>query len=295
MVRTSFLITVLALAACGDGNNKPDTPADAPPADAPDTTPLDFKLQFTPKVEDQPFACGRTYAHQGAEDTTITPRDFRFYVMNLQLIKADGSKVDAALVQDQSWQYQNVALLDFEDFTGGCQDGTPETNTSIHVTAPRGTYTGVAFDVGIPEAMNHTDLTSMPSPMNLTSLWWGWGFGHIFLAAVSHTDITTPTPGTNDSYVHVGSIGCTGDPSVGETVVCTHPNRPHFELTGLDPTKKAITADYGAVLKDSKLTTDPGCHSAPEAPCAYPFDHVGINWYTGSLTPSTQTLFRIDP
>ena len=297
MIRTIALALVL-VAACGDDHHaSPDAPTavDASVDTQPDAGPLDVTLHFTPKVGTAAFACGQTYSNMGAEATTITPRDFRIYVHDVELIRDDGTHVPLTLAQDGTWQYQNLALLDFENFTGGCADGTPETNTVIHGTAPAGHYTGLAFTVGVPEAMNHVDLTTLPAPLNVTGLWWGWGFGHIFLAVVTHTDITTPAPGTNDHYIHVGSIDCTGDPEMGQPVTCTRPNRPIIELTGFDPTSHAIVADFGAVIAKSNLTSSVGCHSFSEDTCAFPFDLVGLNWFTGSQTPTTQKIFRIDP
>jgi len=292
-----IIATALLLLACGDAADRAapdaaqalDAGADAP------SGPRDIRIQFAPKVGAAAFACGQSYAAMGDEATVITPRDFRVYVHDVQLIREDGVRVPLALVQDGTWQYQNVALLDFEDFTGGCADGTPETNTVIHGSAPAGRYTGIAFTVGVPEAMNHVDLTTLPAPLNLTSLWWGWGFGHIHLAIVTHTEITAPEPGTNDHYIHVGSIDCTGAPQNGEAVACARPNRPYIELTGFDPTSHPIIADFGAVIARSKLASSRGCHSFSEDTCAYPFDFVGLNWFTGSQTPTTQRLFRIDP
>lgn len=286
-------VLIAMVAACGE-NGPAVTPDAAPPQPDADLGPRDIEIRFAPKVGTAPFACGQTYAAMGDEATTITPRDFRIYVSDVNLIAADGSKVPLDLTQDGTWQYQDVALLDFEDFTGGCADGTPETNTVLRGKVPAGTYDGISFTIGIPPAMNHVDLTSLPAPLNLSGLWWGWGFGHIFMAVVTHTEITAPTPGTNDHYVHVGSTECTGDPEMGETVECAKPNRPYIELRGFDPTAEAITADFGAVIAKSKLATSAGCHSFSEDTCAYPFDYVGLNWFTGSQTPTTQKLFRID-
>ncbi len=291
------LVASLGLVACGD-NGDSATPDAAPTIDAASDAPagpLDVRVQFVPKVGSAAFACGQSYPTMGDEATTITPRDFRVYVHEVQLIREDGEHVPLTLVQDGAWQYQNVALLDFENFTGGCADGTPETNAVIQGSAPAGRYTGIAFTVGVPAAMNHVDLTSLPAPLNLTGLWWGWGFGHIFLAVVTHTEITTPQPATNDHYVHLGSLDCVGDPEKGEAVACARPNRPYIELTGFDPTRTPIVADFGAVIAKSKLATSQGCHSFTEATCAYPFDFVGLNWFTGSQTPTTQKVFRIDP
>lgn len=283
------------LAACGDNRDvlEPDAPV-TPEPDAPagpETRAV--TLRFTPMVGDAAFACGQTYANLGVESTTITPRDFRFYVHDVQLIAADGARVPVELTAD-SWQYQGVALLDFEDFTGGCQDGTAETNTTLRGTVPDGTYIGVAFTIGIPDALNHADMTSLPAPLNLTGLWWSWRFGHIFLAAVTHTEITEPTPGTNDHYFHLGAIDCTGDPEIGEAVTCAKPNLPQFAITGLDPLTQPIVVDYGALLSRSKLATTVGCHSFSEEPCAGPFDLVGLDWATGART-DTQVMFRVAP
>jgi len=301
MIRTSLSV-LLFLTACGDDGNHttpdarplPDAAPDAPAPDAPEG-PRTVAIQLTPRVGAAPFACGQSYPTMGEEATTITPRDFRIYVSDIHLIRADGEHVPLTLTQDGTWQYQSLALLDFEDFTGGCADGTPETNTSLRGTVPPGTYTGIDFTIGVPEPLNHVDLTSQPAPLNLTGLWWGWGFGHIFAAIVTHTDITTPAPATNDHYIHLGSLDCVGDPAKGESVACARPDRPYIELTGFDPTSHPIIADFGAVIARSKLTTSIGCHSFSEDTCAFPFDFLGLNWFTGSQTPSTQRLFRVEP
>jgi hypothetical protein len=82
---------------------------------------------------------------------------------------------------------------------------------------------------------------------------------------------------------------------MGEQVTCTKPNRPLVELIGFDPLTQPIIADYGAVLPMSNLTTSVGCHSFTQDPCAWPFDFVGLNWFTGSQTPTTQRMFRTTP
>lgn len=280
----------VVLIACGDNDSvSPDAALQV------DTSPRAVTLQFQPKVGSAAFACGQTYPNMGVESTAISPRDFRFYVHDVKLVAEDGTLVPLALEQDGAWQYQNVAMLDFEDFTGQCLDGTSGTNTALRGTVPNGIYRGVEFTIGIPAEMNHANLTTLPSPLNLTGLWWGWRSGHIFLAAVAHTEITTPTPGINDHYFHLGSIGCTGDPALGQPVTCPKPNRPLIQLRGFDPLTQPIIADFGAVLRMSSLATSPGCHSFTQEPCAWPFDFVGLNWFTGSQTPSTQKLFRITP
>lgn len=296
----TFTLLAALAAACGDGGGAPDAVAShdaAPTADATgsfDAPPAEraVTITFDPRVGALPFACGSTYADQGADHVAITPQDFRIYVSEVSLIADDGSVHPVTLTED-AWQARGVTLLDFEDFTGSCTDGTPETNLSIRGTADNLTYTGLRFRIGIPDEVNHVDLIDVPSPLDLTGLWWGWNFGHIFLAAVAETPITDPEPGVNDFYFHLGSTGCTGDAELGETVTCSYPNRPTIDLAGFDPTSTPIVADYGALLARSPLSTAAGCHSFPDDTCAWPFDLVGMNFVTGSETPSTQRLFRV--
>lgn len=311
LTRTSLLafsaVSALSLLACtgDDEASVPDaggsgadaaTTDGAPVPDAgvlADAAPAEITLAFTPVVDDEPFACGTVYGGKGAEATDITPRDFRMYVHDVELITASGERVPLALTQDGEWQLDDVVLLDFEDFTGGCADGTPATNTEIRGTAPAGTYDGVAFKLGIPAALNHQDLIDVAAPLNLTGLWWGWNFGHIFVAIVTHADLTDPEPSVNDHYIHIGSTGCTGDAETGETVTCTNPNRAEIVLTGFDPTTTPIVADFGAVIAQSNLATSDGCHSFTQGPCAWPFELVGLSWLSGTPTPTTQKLFRV--
>jgi uncharacterized repeat protein (TIGR04052 family) len=302
-MRLFLALIPLAFIACGD-NDPSVTPDASQAADAPvtvdappdaDTSPRAVTLQFTPTVGTAAFACGQTYASMGAEVTTISPRDFRLYVHDVKLVREDGERVALALDQDGVWQHQNVAMLDFEDFTGACQDGTPETRATITGMIPNAAYRGVEFTIGIPDALNHAELTTLPAPLNLTGLWWGWRSGHIFLAIVTHAEITTPAPATNDHYFHLGSLGCAGDPAMGQPANCAKPNRPLIQLAGFDPLTQPIIADFAAVLPMSRLATEVGCHSFTQEPCAWPFDLVGLNWFTGTQTPTTQKLFRTAP
>src|SRR5262249_11121794 len=130
----SVVLAALWLIACGD-NEAPGSPDAAVPEDAAGG-PIDVTVRVRAQVGAAPFACCQTYASMGQEATPITPRDFRLYAHDVELIRDDGVHVPLTLVQDGTWQYQSTVLLDFEDFTGGCADGTPETNTSIRGSVP---------------------------------------------------------------------------------------------------------------------------------------------------------------
>ncbi|MCU0568416.1 MAG: metallo-mystery pair system four-Cys motif protein [Oculatellaceae cyanobacterium Prado106] len=137
-------------------------------------------IRFSAMVGDQPFRCGMSYS-LGTPATPVTPTDFRFYVSEVALIDANGNAVPVSLQQDGKWQFQNVALLDFEDKSGDCTNGTEDMRDRIIGTVPSGSYKGLKFTLGVPFDLNHADSTLAASPLNLTSLWWNWRGGYKFL------------------------------------------------------------------------------------------------------------------
>ena len=145
-------------------------------------------INFAGSVGESEFVCGQSYEGIGVSESTITPSDFRFYVSDVALIDEDGNAVPLKLEQDGKWQYQNTALLDFEDGTNSCDNGTTEVNTTVVGTVPEGNYQGLQFTMGVPEDLNHEDAAIAPSPLNLTSMWWNWQGGYKFLRVELETE-----------------------------------------------------------------------------------------------------------
>lgn len=137
----------------------------------------EITLQFAAKVGDAPFACGEQYSGLGTRGTSFIPADFRLYISEIQLIDSEQRLVPLSLTQDGLWQYEDVALLDFEDKTPPCSLGTTQTNTVVRGRAPRRDYRGVRFVLGIPFRLNHLDGTSAPSPLALSAMFWSWQGG----------------------------------------------------------------------------------------------------------------------
>ncbi len=107
-------------------------------------------ITFRAAVGSQPFACGSTYRGIGTTGATIDPSDFRFYVSHVRLVTADGAEVPVQLDQDGIWQYDDVALLDFENKEAPCTNGTSQTNRTVRGRVPVGAYTGLRFALGVP-------------------------------------------------------------------------------------------------------------------------------------------------
>jgi uncharacterized repeat protein (TIGR04052 family) len=235
-------------------------------------------IQFRAVAANQDYTCGKSYTDIGTTKSTITPRDFRFYVHNVRLIDAAGKEVPVQLKQDEKWQLDNVALLDFENSTGACSNGTPDTNTQITGTIPQAaSFKGIRFTLGVPFDKNHTDLTTMPSPLNLTALAWVWNAGRKF----ARLDFSS-TGAPRGYAIHLGSTGCTPDDT--KTTIptkCGAPNRAEVEILGFNPLKDAVLADIAALLKDSNVDAAgkmmSGCMSGPQTmACAPLFANFGL-------------------
>ena len=169
----------------------------ASPLAAEDTVPL--TLAFAGEFGGQPFDCGARFENVGSSEASVAVADYRLYVSRVRLLGADGSETPLALDEDGRWQGDGVALLDFEDATGSCANGTPPVNSTLSGRAPAGDYTGVAFDIGVPFESNHGDPTLAGSPLNLTALFWNWRGGYRFmrvdLTGIEGDDSMAPADG----------------------------------------------------------------------------------------------------
>ena len=115
----------------------------------------------------------------GSGNTVGSLKDLRFYVSNVALIDANGNYAPVVMDKTVAGQDTNLALMDFEDGTGGCVGGTAATKTSIVGKVVPGTYTGIALTVGVPAKLNHTNVadTTLPSILQDTGMAWIWNAG----------------------------------------------------------------------------------------------------------------------
>jgi uncharacterized repeat protein (TIGR04052 family) len=247
-------------------------------------------VRFKAMVGSEPFACGTLYHNIGTTAVDIIPADLRFYVHNVRLISAAGAEVPLRLPADGIWQVDDLALLDFEDKTPPCSQGTVPTNTTLRGIAPQDDYTGIRFVLGVPFALNHANAALAPSPLNLTTMFWNWQGGYKFLRIDEALDTVR---------LHLGSTGCEyGSP--GHIASCARPNRGEVFLTNFDPNTNTIIVDLAALFADSDLNandpdTPPGCMSDPDdTDCDLLMRNVGVNFANGMPDPSRQTFFRVE-
>ena len=270
------LAAAMLVVGCGGS-----TPADA-------TT--DVTLKFAATAGEHTAECGQMLMDMGTTKASAQLMDMRLYISDVKLIPTGGgAPVALTLGPDDTYNATTpdgaVTMLDFENGTGMCkEDGDAATNTTIAGTVAPGTYDGVEFTVGVPEAMNHSDPTKATAPLNLTAMSWDWQAGRKF----TKIELAGPMDGagkwTEKAFMfHVGSTGCTGNPAAGETATCAHPNRAKVVLTGFDPATNTVAIDLAKLVQNDDVTTNGGgalgCMSAPDDPeCGTTFAAMALDW-----------------
>ena len=252
----------------------------------------DISLRFAPLLGGEPFACGQEFTGLGTGGSTATPLDFRMYVHDVALIRASGERVPLTVTDDGQWQREGLVLLDFEDGTGACMTGSPNTNLEVRGTAPaHDDYTGVEFTVGVPHAMNHLDGATAPAPLNAQGLWWSWAGGYKYI----RLDVRPSTQ--PEFFYHLGATSCDG--SVKDGYDCAFANLAPIRLDGFDLEADEIVIDGATVLAgvdvervpDGESDMLPGCMSFPGDPeCPAMMAPLGLR-YESDEPAAAQTLF----
>ncbi|MCB9475261.1 MAG: metallo-mystery pair system four-Cys motif protein [Deltaproteobacteria bacterium] len=281
---------VLGAVACGDDDDDDDDDDDSVDDDTSDDDDdtvegVPYTISFSGVVGDEAFSCSTEYSGLGTVDAPVNFKDFRVFVSNIKLITAADTEADLTLDQDNPFQTDNLVMLDFEDATGGCDNGTAQTNYTAVGTAPEDDYVGISFDVGVPFELNHAAVESAASPLNVPAMYWSWQGGYKFIRvdAVVGDEVTIPW------NIHLGSTACVSDDAgTAPDEECGKPNRPHIVLDGFDPETNTIVIDVAEIVADSDMTTNavdsaPGCQSFPgDTDCDTLFPNLGLSYDTGA-------------
>lgn len=222
------------------------------------------EISFAATVGARPFSCQpSTGSFRGEE--------LRLYLHDFELVAADGQVAALRLADDGVWQNGALAMLDFENGSGNCRDGTAATRTKVVGTAPAGAWTGLRFRIGVPFDLNHADPAVADPPVNLGRMNWGWRAGYKFIRFEGRD-----ANGRRVS-LHLGSTGCEG--TIGDIAGCSRPNRARVDLADFDPVRSVVTFDLGQLV--AAMTRDGGdgaCMSEPDDPdCAALFPVLGLD------------------
>lgn len=251
-------------------------------------------INFSGEVSGKPFSCSDTYEGLGSKATAVKGIDYRLFVSGAALLRADGSAQPIALEQDGKWQLDDLALLDFEDGSGGCSTGTAETNTSLRGTVPEGDYVGLTFTLAVPFDKNHNDPTLAAAPLNTTAMFWNWQGGYRFVR-IDLVPVEKAADGPKGWFLHLGSTMCpAASKTERPTAECKNPNYLPVSFAAFDPASNVVVIDPAAVVAEADLTanapeTSPGCMSFPgDADCNTVMGKLGLPY--GDIPAGTQKL-----
>lgn len=286
----SPLAFALVLAACGGGDDNNKT--------------TNLMIPFQAKAGATEIACGKQLTNLGVSAAKGTIADFAFYIHDIKFKTKAGQTVSATLDKNefQDPEY-GVALLDFQDKTDSCNGAAKPTNKAVYASVTNlssAEISGIEFKVGIPAAANHHNASISTAPYNRSGLAWSWQTGHKFMRMdvnpshkVQLAYTSSGSTVSNTYFFHLGSTGCSGDPTTGAVVSCTASNRPsvsltrEFKVTNLTTSK--IVFDYAKLMTDLNLNTDavmpPGCMSGvTDIECMNIFNNLGLSHGAHSAT-----------
>mgnify|MGYP002137180755 CR=1 FL=1 len=266
------------------------------PSQAGGRGPATLELPFEAVMDGQPVRCGSIHAGQGSDRMKVTFSDLRLYVSAFHWIDPQGRAHRLSLVPDGQWQQADVALLDFEDGSASCANGTRATNTRVRLRRPQGGWPAdmqaLSFEVGVPWRQNHQDATLAAAPLQSSAMFWSWQGGYRFLKL--ELDVKT-AQGMEGFPVHLGSTGCASTSMRTPPKTCAQPNRVTVRLAGSDWLHQQVRIDLSALLRETRLgeqapDTAPGCMSAPDDP-----DCHGVLKALGLRSGAVQRVFSAVP
>jgi uncharacterized repeat protein (TIGR04052 family) len=246
----------------------------APPAQT-------VEIRFDVRFDGAPISCARS------SDRALT--DLRFYVHDVKLTTERGNAVTVSLATDGIWQNPAVALLDFEDGSGACENGSGPVNHTIRGTArirQDDPIRALAFTIGVPETLNHANAVTAEPPLAYTIMHWHWKSGYKFMRAGVELD--------NDlAWLHLGSAKCAG--TIGDIRGCAAANRPVVELDDFDPASDRVIVDVARLLGPSLLGDGVhwSCESGPdEVHCRVVFAELGLDFDSGESLGSAPAFYK---
>jgi uncharacterized repeat protein (TIGR04052 family) len=230
-----------------------------------------------------------TWAGQSlrCSNSPISLTDLRFFVSDIVLIDTQGATHPLSLTKDSQWQQERVALVDLENGSGACLNGTNEVHAVLSGTAEKVDIEAIQFTVGVPFELNHGNPLLASPPLNDAAMHWHWRSGYKFLRA----GVATKSDGF---WIHLGSTGCEG--TVQNISGCRYPNRVTVELSDFNPDTDRVAIDLSMLIKDVDIKDGvrSDCSSGlSETSCVAPFDALGLSFGQSGGPTKTQSVFQV--
>ena len=169
---SATLLGLLA-AGCSDSGTQPST---GDPAGT-DTARVMMSFNLETVAGATSFALDSTMTSPGSVPFKVSK--FRFFVSQFALIDASSKAVPVTMVDPAGKPMKyDLTLVDYEN----------PASTTLRVLAPKGSYSGLSFSVGVPvvgskgDSLNHADASQQTAPLDVDNdMYWGWNPGYIFL------------------------------------------------------------------------------------------------------------------
>lgn len=187
VLSTAFVVVALmAMSSCGHNNINPNDKGD-------------FSIEFESRVGDNELVLNtQTYKNALNQDFTVTK--FNYYVSNIVLTNADGTKY--TVPQNESY------------FLISSADKASQTITLKNVQ--EGDYTGISFIVGVDSLRSTLDMSERTGVLDpaagASDMYWSWNSGYIFMK-MEGTSPQAPldsVTNTRNLYYHIGGFGANG-------------------------------------------------------------------------------------
>ncbi len=254
---------LVGLCGCSDGAGSFDEPA----------VGTSFEVQAM--VNGQALRCDEPHEGVGATEATVKVKDLRLYVHDLVGIDDEGEHHPLSLVDDGKWQSETVALLNFSDGQGHCQEAMEERRQVIEVRE-EGPWVGLEFSIGVPREQNHLDVSTARAPLNTTAMFWSWTTGYKFLRLDLSME-ESMEDGAPFAF-HLGSTQCQPAPK-GQIPECARDHRPRVRVASAALEEAVIQFDVGRLVEASALGDEEArCMSEADDPGCWPlFERLGVD------------------
>lgn len=160
-------------------------------------TPPVGKVEFIciPMMGDKPFYFDSSYVSAAGERFSIS--NLKFFISDIAFSRSNTPERSAY----SDTAKHGVFLIDLSEAKLNAETGF--LNHTTPFTMQTGDYSDIRFNIGVPRALNHSDPTQAPYPLNVgnTDMFWEWNSGYIFFLAEGKS------PVAEDSVVHLAIGG----------------------------------------------------------------------------------------
>jgi len=241
-------------------------------------------IEFTPRYGSTPLNCQINFQHTDNQKTEVSNekswkyQQLQFFIHNVE-VKTKQNNWQPWLMKTNAYQSDNVALIGEV-----CSKINKSSHWQLELTALAEfeDITDIRFTLGVPFSLNHLNPLTQSSPLNMSSMFWGWRGGHKFmrLELLSKND---------DWLFHLGSTGCKAlSPVRAPKAECLQPNRVVVSLPFTKETTN-IELNLAVLLHELVLKRENSCQSSfDEEDCKVLFDNLGLN----ELSNNEQLLFK---